>query len=141
MFMIIFHIWNRCFNLPKVLSKILLYMIADDFLWTILWVIAWYFFVNSFSLWVDSIDADLFSGIFVPMSVNVNFIQSWKDFTIESVLMHVCNFSHKNPGLLLIFSNINACIRIFYKTHGSWLPRPHSGLNSVSISQFKKQIS
>ena len=49
-------------NLPKVLSRILLYMMALDFLWTILWVMAWYFLLNSRSLWVDSIDADLWSG-------------------------------------------------------------------------------
>jgi hypothetical protein len=51
------------FNLvPNVLSRILLYMTALDFLWTILWVMAWYFFLNSRSLWVDSIDSDLIKG-------------------------------------------------------------------------------
>ena len=54
--------------LPKVLSSILLYMMADDFLCTILCVIAWYFLLNSFSLWVDSIDADLLSVIVLPTS-------------------------------------------------------------------------
>ena len=47
---------------PKLLSRILLYIIAEDFLCTIRWVMAWYFLLNSFSLCVDSIDADLFSG-------------------------------------------------------------------------------
>ena len=44
--------------LPKVLSKILLYMTALDFLWTIRWVMAWYFFRNSLSLWVDSSESE-----------------------------------------------------------------------------------
>ena len=53
-------------DLPNVLSSILLYIIAEDFLWTILWEMAWYFLLNSFSDWVDSMEADLFSEFLEP---------------------------------------------------------------------------
>ena len=41
-------------------------MMAEDFLWTILCEMAWYFLLNSFSDWVDSIEADLFSEFLEP---------------------------------------------------------------------------
>ena len=49
-------------NSPKVLSRILLYMMALDFLWTILCVMAWCRRRNSRSLCVDSMEADRRSG-------------------------------------------------------------------------------
>ena len=58
--------------LPKVLSNILLYIIADDFLCTIRWLIAWYFLLNSFSLCVDSMEADLFNAFWEP---EIKFIE------------------------------------------------------------------
>ena len=48
--------------LPKVLSKMRLYITALDFRWTIRCVIAWYFLRNSRSLWVDSTESDRVSG-------------------------------------------------------------------------------
>ena len=48
--------------LPNVRSRIRLYITALDFLWTILWVIAWYFFRNSRSLCVDSTDSERCNG-------------------------------------------------------------------------------
>ena len=42
-------------------------MMAEDFLWTILWEMAWYFLLNSFSDWVDSIEADLFREFLGPL--------------------------------------------------------------------------
>ena len=49
-------------NSPKVLSRILLYMMALDFLCTILCVMAWWRRRNSRSLCVDSMEADRRSG-------------------------------------------------------------------------------
>merc|ERR1712051_483424 len=46
----------------NVRSRIRLYITALDFLWTILWVIAWYFFRNSLSLCVDSTDSERCKG-------------------------------------------------------------------------------
>ena len=68
-------------NSPKVLSRILLYMMALDFLCTILCVIAWCRRRNSRSLCVDSMEADLRSGnVRGPPSAE------WGYYTIQCVV-------------------------------------------------------
>ena len=54
---------NFKYNLPNVRSSILLYITALDFRCTIRWVIAWYFFLNSLSLCVDSKESDLCNAV------------------------------------------------------------------------------
>ena len=90
----VFIIFSFFSDLPKVLSRILLYIIAEDFLWTILCVIAWYFLLNSFSLWVDSMEADLFrewlqskkSSIINAYSIHTQFsVKENKNYSPDSI--------------------------------------------------------